>query len=139
MHADNNASPAAVSEGAAASERRFREELKRIPRVNHEVYGTCLAPTYPTQLLIALAQFATAGIGAWRGQASVDWGLDPSLVRRYRLYHERRPGWERTWASLSCSPFCSITAPRPGCWTAPGTRSWRCGSPAGRNLRTMAC
>jgi len=96
VHADNNASPAAVSEGAAASERRFREELKRIPRVNHEVYGTCLAPTYPTQLLIALAQFATAGIGAWRGQASVDWGLDPSLVRRYRLYHERRPGFALT-------------------------------------------
>jgi hypothetical protein len=34
--------------GAAltASERRFREELKQIPTVNHEVYGTCIAPTY---------------------------------------------------------------------------------------------
>jgi len=92
VHADKNTSPTAVSEEAAASERRFREELKQIPTVSHEVYGTGLAPAYLTQLLIALAQFARAGIGAWRGQASVEWGLDPSLVRRYRQHHERRPG-----------------------------------------------
>jgi hypothetical protein len=96
VHADNNASPTAVSEEAAASERRFREELKQIPTVNHEVYGTGIAPASSTQLLIALGQFARLGIGAWRGQASVEWGLDPSLVRRYRQHREKRPGFALT-------------------------------------------
>jgi hypothetical protein len=96
MHAHKNSSPTAVSEEAPASERRFREELRQIPTINHQVYGTCLVPTYPTQLLNAINQFATAGIGAWRGQASNDWGLDPSLVRRYRQHHERRPDFTLT-------------------------------------------
>lgn len=34
--------------------------------------------------MIALAQLADLPIGAWRGQASIDWRLDPSLVRRHR-------------------------------------------------------
>jgi hypothetical protein len=96
VHADKNSSRTAVGEEAATAKRRFREELKQIPTVNHQVYGTCLVPTCLTQLLIALDQLATAGIGAWRGQASVDWGLDPSLVRRYRQHHERRPGFTLT-------------------------------------------
>jgi len=60
--------------------------------LDHEVYGSCLAPVYPSQLLIALGQLASLPIGAWRGQASIDWGVDPSLVRRYRQRHEDRPG-----------------------------------------------
>jgi hypothetical protein len=92
---ERNSSPTAVREEVATSE-RFREELKQIPTVNHQVYGTCLVPAYPTQLLTAIDQFATAGIGAWRGQASVDWGLDPSLVRRYRQHYGRRPGFTLT-------------------------------------------
>jgi hypothetical protein len=86
VHAEEVTSSAAVGEDADAGQRRFREELERIPTVHHEVYGTCLAPAYPSQLLIALGQLANLPIGAWRGQASVDWGLDPSLVRRYRLH-----------------------------------------------------
>ena len=57
--------------------------------ISHEVYGSCLAPIYPSQLLIALGHLASLPIGAWRGQASVDWGLDPSLVRRYRQQQNR--------------------------------------------------
>ena len=92
MHADEIISPAAVGEEVAAGRRRFREELKQIPTLNHEVYGSCLAPAYPSQLLIALGQLASLPIGAWRGQASIDWGVDPSLVRRCRQRHEDRPG-----------------------------------------------
>ena len=84
MRSDEVASSAAAGEDAAAGQRRFREELERIPTVDHDVYGTCLAPAYPSQLLIALGQLANLPIGAWRGQASVDWSLDPSLVRRCR-------------------------------------------------------
>ena len=90
MHADEITSPASVSEEVAAGRRRFREELKQIPTLNHEVYGRCLAPAYPSQLLIALGQLASLPIGAWRGQASINWGVDPSLVRRYRQRHEDR-------------------------------------------------
>jgi len=72
VHGDEITSPAAVSEEVAASRRRFREELQQIPTLNHEVYGTCLAPAYPSQLLIALGQLASLPIGAWRGQASID-------------------------------------------------------------------
>jgi hypothetical protein len=57
----------------------------KIPTVSHELYGSCLAPTYPSQLLIALGHLASLPIGAWRGQASAEWGLDPALIRRYRL------------------------------------------------------
>jgi hypothetical protein len=46
-----------------------------------EVYGSCLAPAYPSQLLIALGHLGGLPIGAWRGQASIEWDLDPSLVR----------------------------------------------------------
>jgi hypothetical protein len=90
VHAEEVTSPA-DDEDEATRQRRFREELERIPTVNHEVYGTCLAPTYPSQLLIALGQLARLPIGAWRGQASVDWGLDPSLVRRYRQHQDGAP------------------------------------------------
>jgi hypothetical protein len=92
VYADEVTSPAAVSEEVAASRRRFREELKQIPTLNHEVYGSCLAPAYPSQLLIALGHLASLPIGAWRGQASIDWGVDPSLVRRYRQHHEDQLG-----------------------------------------------
>jgi hypothetical protein len=81
VHAEEIASP-------AVDQRRFREELERIPTLDHEVYGSCLAPAYPSQLLIALGHLASLSIGAWRGQASIDWGLDPSLVRRYRRHHQ---------------------------------------------------
>ena len=84
VHADEIISPTAVSAEAAAGQRRFREELKQIPTLNHEVYGSCLAPAYPSQLLIALGQLASLPIGAWRGQASIDWSVAPSLVRRYQ-------------------------------------------------------
>ncbi len=87
MDADQGASsPAADQEEAAADQRRFREVLDRIPTVSHAVYGSCLAPEYPSQLLIALGHLASLPIGAWRGQASIDWTLDPSLVRRYRQH-----------------------------------------------------
>jgi hypothetical protein len=85
-------SSAAADEDVAAGQRRFREELERIPTVDHAVYGACLAPAYPSQLLIALGQLARLPIGAWRGQASVDWGLDASLVRRYRQHPQGGPG-----------------------------------------------
>ena len=91
VDADESAWPAAAGGDAAAGQRRFRAELGKIPMVSHEVYGSCLAPIYPSQLLIALGHLASLPIGAWRGQASVDWGLDPSLVRRYRQ-QENRPG-----------------------------------------------
>jgi hypothetical protein len=65
--ADEITSPAAVSEEVAAGRRRFREELEQIPTRNHGVYGRCLAPAYPSQLLIALGQLARLPIGAWRG------------------------------------------------------------------------
>jgi hypothetical protein len=84
VRSDEVTSSAAAGEDVTAGQRRFREELERIPTVNHEVYGSCLAPAYPSQLLIALGQLANLPIGAWRGQASVDWDLDPSLVRRCR-------------------------------------------------------
>jgi FRG domain len=73
-------------------QRRFRAELEMIPTVHHEVYGSCLAPAYPSQLLIALGYLASLPIGAWRGQASTDWSLDPSLVRRYRQHGQDGPG-----------------------------------------------
>jgi hypothetical protein len=94
VHPEEVTSSAAIGEDAAvaAGQRRFREELERIPTVHHAVYGSCLAPVYPSQLLIALGHFASLPIGAWRGQASVDWGLDPSLVRRYRQQHDGGPG-----------------------------------------------
>jgi hypothetical protein len=41
---ERNSSPTAVREEVATSE-RFREELKQIPTVNHQVYGTCLGAT----------------------------------------------------------------------------------------------
>ncbi len=77
-----------ADEGSGASRRRFREELAQIPTLRHAVYGNCLAPVYPSQLLIALGQLADLPIGAWRGQASIDWTLDPSLVRRFRQHRE---------------------------------------------------
>jgi FRG domain len=94
-----SALPAAAGEEAAAGQRRFRAELEQIPTVSHKVYGSCLAPVYPSQLFIALGHLARLPIGAWRGQASVDWGLDPSLVRRYRQ-QENRPGSVLTEAGL---------------------------------------
>jgi hypothetical protein len=84
MVADKSIFPAANDARSPESRRRFREELAQIPTRSHPVYGSCLAPAYPSQLLIALAQLADLPIGAWRGQASIDWMLDPSLVRRYR-------------------------------------------------------
>jgi hypothetical protein len=84
MVADKSIFPAANDGRSPESWRRFREELAQIPTRSHPVYGSCLAPAYPSQLLIALAQLADLPIGAWRGQASIDWMLDPSLVRRYR-------------------------------------------------------
>jgi FRG domain len=92
VHAEEITSSAAVSEEVAASRRRFREELKQIPTFDHEVYGSCLAPAYPSQLLIALGQLASLPIGAWRGQASIDWGVDPSLVRRFRRQNKDQLG-----------------------------------------------
>ena len=59
MPADDITSLASVSEEVAAGRRRFREELKQIPTLDHEVYGSCLAPVYPSQLLIALGQLAS--------------------------------------------------------------------------------
>jgi hypothetical protein len=88
MDADHGTSSPAAADG----QRRFREELERIPTVSHEVYGSCLAPEYPSQLLIALGHLASLPIGAWRGQASIEWSPDPSLVRRYRLHPESGPG-----------------------------------------------
>src|ERR1700748_2804669 len=76
----------AVGPDVEAGRRRFREELARIPVRVHAVYGRCLAPTYPSQLFIALGQLASLPIGGWRGQADIDWGLDSSLVRRYRAH-----------------------------------------------------
>jgi hypothetical protein len=72
VRADKNSSSAGGSEEPDAGQRRFREELQRIPMVSHEVYGSCLAPAYPSQLLIALGQLASLPIGAWRGQAGAD-------------------------------------------------------------------
>jgi hypothetical protein len=77
---------------AAPGQRRFAEELAQIPVLGHPVYGRCLAPAYPSQLFIALGQLANLPIGAWRGQASIDWGIDPSLVRRFRQYQQTAPG-----------------------------------------------
>jgi hypothetical protein len=77
---------------AAPGQRRFAEELAQIPVLEHPVYGRCLAPAYPSQLFIALGQLADLPIGAWRGQASIDWGIDPSLVRRFRQYQQTAPG-----------------------------------------------
>jgi hypothetical protein len=54
MDADQGTSSPAVAAETADGQRRFREELERIPTVSHEVYGSCLAPEYPSQLLIAL-------------------------------------------------------------------------------------
>jgi hypothetical protein len=102
--ADDITSLASVSEEVAAGRRRFREELKQIPTLDHEVYGSCLAPVYPSQLLIALGQLASLPIGAWRGQASIDWGVDPSLVRRYRQRHEDRPGSALNESSIRAAP-----------------------------------
>jgi hypothetical protein len=93
-------SDVATDEGSAASERRFREELAQIPTIHHPVYGRCLAPVYPSQLLIALGHLADLPIGAWRGQASIDWGLDPSLVRRFRRHHENGAGAALTESTL---------------------------------------
>jgi hypothetical protein len=90
VHVDETAVSAPSAEDAAAGQRRFHEELEQIPVVSHEVYGRCLAPEYPSQLLIALGHLASLPIGAWRGQSSVDWGLDPSLVRRYRQQEDLR-------------------------------------------------
>lgn len=87
-------------------------ELEQFPPVNHELWGTCIAPTYPTQLLIALGQFASLGIGAWRGQASVDWGLDSSLVRRYRRHHTRRPGFALTEPDIRAAEKALIESAR---------------------------
>jgi hypothetical protein len=84
MGADKSILPAANDGRSPESRRRFREELAQIPTRSHPVYGSCLAPAYPSQLLIALAQLADLPIGAWRGQANIDWMLDPSLVRRHR-------------------------------------------------------
>src|ERR1700722_7252546 len=84
MVADKSILPAANDGRSPESRRRFREELAQIPTRSHPVYGSCRAPAYPSQLLIALAQLADLPIGAWRGQASIDWMLDPSLVRRHR-------------------------------------------------------
>ena len=84
MEADHGHSSAETAD----DQRRFREGLERIPTVSHPVYGSCLAPEYPSQLLIALGHLASLPIGAWRGQASIDWSLDPSLVRRYRQHQE---------------------------------------------------
>jgi FRG domain len=92
MDADQGTSSPAAAAEAADGQRRFREELERIPTVSHEVYGSCLAPEYPSQLLIALGHLASLPIGAWRGQASIEWSLDPSLVRRYRQDPESGPG-----------------------------------------------
>jgi FRG domain-containing protein len=92
VRADKNSSSAGGSEEPDAGQRRFREELQQIPMVSHEAYGSCLAPAYPSQLLIALGQLASLPIGAWRGQASADWALDPSQARRYRQHHASRPG-----------------------------------------------
>jgi hypothetical protein len=77
-------SDARRAEQEAERRRRFEEQLARIPLTEHEIYGMCLAPSYPSQLLIALGQLASLPIGAWRGQASIQWRLDSSLVRRCR-------------------------------------------------------
>jgi hypothetical protein len=92
MNADESTSPGADGEEAAVGQRRFRAELQKIPTVSHPVYGSCLAPEYPSQLLIALGHLGSLPIGAWRGQASIEWGLDPSLVRRYRRHQGSGPG-----------------------------------------------
>jgi hypothetical protein len=72
VHADEITSSASAGDELAASRRRFREELEQIPTLDHEVYGSCLAPAYPSQLLISLGQLANLPIGAWRGQARID-------------------------------------------------------------------
>jgi hypothetical protein len=90
VDAEESAWPATSGDGAAAGQRKFHEELEKIPMITRGVYGRCLAPEYPSQLLIALGHLASLPIGAWRGQASVDWGLEPSLVRRYRHQENAR-------------------------------------------------
>lgn len=143
-------------------ERRFREELEKIPTVSHEVYGSCLAPMYPSQLLIALGHLASLPIGAWRGQASVEWGLDPSLVRRYRQHQMNRPGSVLTEPGLRAAERALIERARAAGlgseldelellarlqhhgaatrrWIAAGTRSSRCGSPAAGSPARTAC
>jgi hypothetical protein len=92
VHPDEAASSAAPSAAVTVDERRFRAELEQIPVLDRGVYGSCLAPDYPSQLLIALGQLASLPIGAWRGQASIDWTLDAALVRRYRQYQESGAG-----------------------------------------------
>jgi hypothetical protein len=89
-----------VSDDSTPARLRFREELEQIPRLEHEVYGSCLAPVYPSQLFIALGQLASLPIGAWRGQADIDWKLDSALVRRYKEQRSSAPQAALTEARL---------------------------------------
>lgn len=70
MRTDETSADVVGDDGEGASRRRFREELAQIPTLHHAVYGDCLAPVYPSQLLIALGQLADLPIGAWRSWVS---------------------------------------------------------------------
>jgi hypothetical protein len=51
-----------------ADHEHVEQRYQCLDRPSGPVYGTCLAPTYPSQLLIALAQLTDLPIGAWRGE-----------------------------------------------------------------------
>lgn len=59
--------------------------LQAVARHRSRLFGDLPAPRRLEQLALLLAQLAALGIGAWRGQASVEWPVDSSLVRRLRI------------------------------------------------------
>src|SRR4051794_4515858 len=73
-----------VTAEVAEEYRRYRERLDEIPKTEHSLYGSLLAPEYSDQLFPLLGQFGALNIGAWRGQASAGWKIDSSLARRYK-------------------------------------------------------
>jgi hypothetical protein len=71
---------------------RWHRNLTEIPEVQHELYGRLLAPEQPAQLFTLFKQLAILQIGAWRGHADSSWLIDPSLVRRCKLWEEESFG-----------------------------------------------
>jgi FRG domain len=59
------------------------DRLKAIPNVTSAIFGSMLAPATASDLFVALKQISILTVG-WRGQASINWRLDPSLIRRIR-------------------------------------------------------
>src|SRR5207253_294110 len=62
---------------------RELDRLRAIPKVTSAIFGSMLAPATASDLFVALEQISILTAG-WRGQASINWRLDPSLVRRIR-------------------------------------------------------